>query len=60
MDPTTKRLLKEAHDTKDREKLERVLEICDEKGYATKLTRACRELLEKVTDRNDLNPNLLN
>eukprot|EP00462_Mataza_sp_D1_P023215 CAMPEP_0175129960 /NCGR_PEP_ID=MMETSP0087-20121206/5753_1 /TAXON_ID=136419 /ORGANISM="Unknown Unknown, Strain D1" /LENGTH=1504 /DNA_ID=CAMNT_0016412149 /DNA_START=25 /DNA_END=4539 /DNA_ORIENTATION=- len=50
MDPQTKRLLQEAHDTMDIDKLERVLDICDEKGYATKLTRKCRELLEQVTD----------
>jgi hypothetical protein len=48
MDSGTKRKLQEASRTMDYDLLEEVIAICDEKGYATKLTRLCRELLDKV------------
>lgn len=50
MDSNTKRLLEEAHASMEQAKLIAVLEICEEKGYATKLTRACHELLEQVDE----------
>lgn len=32
----------------NREELEELIELCDEEGYIIKLTRECRELLEKI------------
>lgn len=34
----------------NREDLEELMELCDEEGYIIKLTRECRELLEKIQD----------
>eukprot|EP00040_Diaphanoeca_grandis_P036460 m.232435 g.232435 ORF g.232435 m.232435 type:complete len:1418 (-) comp33622_c0_seq1:24-4277(-) len=33
-----------------REELEELLELCDKEGYIIKLTRECREVLEKIID----------
>ena len=50
MDPKTKRLLSEAKNAMDRDKLETVLAHCDREGYLTKLVRECREMYENICD----------
>ena len=49
MDPTTKRRLREAKDTMDRDKLEDVLKHCEKEGYLTQLVRDV-EMFENITD----------
>eukprot|EP00808_Paulinella_micropora_P007804 g73135.t1 len=53
MDPAVKKEMAEAFRSKDRARLEKVLQVCAEEGYRTKQTFKCQQLLEAILDCQD-------
>ena len=53
MDDSTKRKLQEGYDRRSKKKLKAALQICQEKGWITKLVRKCAEILEQIEDADE-------